>query len=192
MIQQILRRCQANTYDLLKKANKNPTIESSDLVAFKDHFQTKFSVLEAKITNDAKLVKIQTKSLTQYIKAVAKDNELKNHKLEQTLKQKPKKEGNVSFRNKGNKLQYEFNVEQVVNWKKQNAYLTIKIDKVINEMQNCSKLIQLVDRSAGGLMTVQEYMPDELASDSKKIRQVGNRATKKRKFAFARKPASTF
>ena len=134
----------------------------------------------------------KTESLTQYIKTVAKYNNLENPKLEQTLKQKLKKEGNVSFRNKGNKLQYEFNVEQVVNWKKQNAYLTIKIDKVINEMQNCSKLIQLVDRSAGGLMTVQEYMPDELASDSKKIRQVGNRATKKRKFAFARKPASTF
>ena len=43
---------------LVERSNKNPTIESSDLVAFKDHFETNFSVLEAKITNDAKLVKI--------------------------------------------------------------------------------------------------------------------------------------
>ena len=38
---------------------------------------------------------------------------IENHKLEQTLKQKLKKEVNISFRNKGNKLQYEFNLEQL-------------------------------------------------------------------------------
>ena len=38
---------------------------------------------------------------------------IKNHKLEQTLKQKLKKEVNISFRNIGNKLQYEFNLEQL-------------------------------------------------------------------------------
>ena len=81
----------------------------------------------------------KTESLTQYIKTVAKYNNLENPKLEQTLKQKLKKEGNVSFRNKGNKLQYEFNLDQVINWKKQNCYLTKKIDEVINEMQNCNK-----------------------------------------------------
>ena len=134
----------------------------------------------------------KTESLTQYIKTVAKYNNLENPKLEQTLKQKLKKEGNVSFRNKGNKLQYEFNLDQVVNWKKQNPYLTKKIDEVINEMQNCNKLIRLVDRAAGGLMTVQENMRDDLASDSKKICQVGNRATKNRKFVFGREPSSTF
>ena len=48
-----------------------------------------------------------------YIKTVTEDNKLKNHKLEQTLKQKLKKEVNASFQNKGNKLQYEFNLEQL-------------------------------------------------------------------------------
>ena len=48
-----------------------------------------------------------------YIKTVAVDNEFKNHKLEQILKQKLKKEANVSFRYKGNKHQYEFNIEQL-------------------------------------------------------------------------------
>ena len=48
-------------------------------------------------------------------------------------------------------------------------------------MQKRNKLIRLADRSAGGWMTVHEYMPDELASDSedsRKIRQAENWATK--------------
>ena len=38
----------------VERSNENPTIESSDLVALKVYLETKFSVLEAKITNDAK------------------------------------------------------------------------------------------------------------------------------------------
>ena len=56
-------------------------------------------------------------------------------------------------------------------------------------------MIRLADRSAGGWITVQEYMPDELASDSddsRKMCQAENRATKKRKLAFLRKPSPTF
>ena len=37
-------------------SNKNPTTESSDLVALKDCFDTKFNTQEAKITNDAKVI----------------------------------------------------------------------------------------------------------------------------------------
>ena len=73
--------------------------------------------------------------------------------------------------------------------------LTKKIDKVISEIQKRNKLIRLADRSAGGWRIVQEYMPDELVSDSddsRKMRQVGNRATKKRKLVFPRKSSSTF
>ena len=134
---------------------------------------------------------------------MAEDNELKNHKLEQTLKQKLKKEVSLSFRNKGNKQQYEFNLEQLAKLEEAKSLLEIgsvrrltkKIDEVISDIQKRNKLIRLADRSAGGWMTVQEYMPDELASDSddsRKMRQAENRATKKRKLAFSKKPSSTF
>ena len=56
-------------------------------------------------------------------------------------------------------------------------------------------MIRLADSSAGGWMTVQEYMSDDLSSDSEdsgKMPQAENRATKKRKLTFARKALSTF
>ena len=188
----------------VERSNENPTTESSDLVALKDYFDTKFNALEAKITNDAQAVSTDLdEKFNSYINTMAEDNELKNHKLEQTLKQKLKKEVSLSFRNKGNKQQYEFNLEQLAKLEEAKSLLEIgsvrrltkKIDEVISDIQKRNKLIRLADRSAGGWMTVQEYMPDELASDSddsRKMRQAENRATKKRKLAFSKKPSSTF
>ena len=75
-------------------------------------------MLEAKIINDAQAVSTDLdENFNSYIKIVAEDNELKNHKLQQTLKQKLKKEVNLSFQNKGNKLQYEFNLKQLAKLK---------------------------------------------------------------------------
>ena len=97
---------------------------------------------------------------------------MKSLKLEQTLKQKLKKDANVSFRNKRNKLQCEFNLEQLAKLEEAKSLLEIsnyeisKISEVISEMQKRNKLIRLAHRSAGGWMTVQQYMPDELVSDS--------------------------
>ena len=188
----------------VESSNENPTTESNDLVALKDYFDTKFNALEAKITNDAQAVSTDLdEKFNSYINTMAEDNELKNHKLEQTLKQKLKKEVSLSFRNKGNKQQYEFNLEQLAKLEEAKSLLEIgsvrrltkKIDEVISDIQKRNKLIRLADRSAGGWMTVQEYMPDELASDSddsRKMRQAENRATKKRKLAFSKKPSSTF
>ena len=48
-----------------------------------------------------------------YIKTVAEDNELENHKVEQILKQNLKKGVNTSLRYKRNKLQYKFNLEHL-------------------------------------------------------------------------------
>ena len=61
------------------------------------------------------------------------NNELKNHKLEKTLKQKA-----------------QFPILGSVH------KLTKKTDKVIRELQNHNKLIRLANRSAAGWMTVQE------------------------------------
>ena len=36
----------------VERNNENPTTESSDLVALKNYFNTKFNTLEVKITND--------------------------------------------------------------------------------------------------------------------------------------------
>ena len=148
----------------VERSNENLATESSDLVALKDYFGTKFNALEAKITNDAQVVSTDLdEKFNSYIKTVAEDNDLKNHKLEQTLKQKLKKEANVSFRNKGNKLQCEFNLERLAKLEEAKSLLetgsvrrlTKKIDEVISEMQKHNKLIRLADRSAGGWMTVQ-------------------------------------
>ena len=98
-----------------EKSKWNPTTESSDLIAFKDYFDIKFNALEAKITNGATVVCTKfDERFNCYIMTVAIGNEFKNHKLEQTLRQKLNKEANISFRNKGNKLQYGFNFEQLV------------------------------------------------------------------------------
>ena len=91
------------------RSNENPTTKPSDLVVLRDYFDTKSSALEAKITNDAQAVSKELGEMfNSHIKTVAGDNEFKKKKkkLEQTLKQKLKKEANLSFSNKGNKLQY--------------------------------------------------------------------------------------
>ena len=110
----------------VERTNENPTGESSDLVALRDYFDTKFTALEAKITNDTQMVSTDLdENFDSYMKTVAEDNELKDHKLEQTLKQKLKKEVSVSFRNKRNKLQYEFNLEQLAKLEEAKSLLEI-------------------------------------------------------------------
>ena len=81
-----------------ERSNENPTTESIDLVALKHYFDTKFNALEAKITNNVQTAITELdEKFNSYIKTVAEDNEFKNHKLEQTLKQKLMKEANVPF-----------------------------------------------------------------------------------------------
>ena len=66
----------------VERTNENSTTESGDLVALKDYFVTKFNALEAKITNDAQTISTDfDEKFNSYIKTVAEDNKLKNHKL---------------------------------------------------------------------------------------------------------------
>ena len=121
----IVRIPSQNT-SFVEKSNRHPTTELSDLVALKYYFDTKFKALEAKIVNDAQLVSTDLgEKFNSYIKTVAEDSKLKNLKLKQTLKQKLKKEANESFRNKGNKLQYEFNLEQMAKLEEAKSLLEI-------------------------------------------------------------------
>ena len=84
----------------VKRSNQNPTTDSSDLDVLKDYFDTKFNGLVAKTTNNEFKMNL--------------DDELKKiTNLSEPLQQKIKKEANASFRNKGNKLQYEFKLEQL-------------------------------------------------------------------------------
>ena len=83
-------------------------------------------IVEVKITNDAQAVsKELDEKFNSYIKTVAEDSEFKNHKFEQTLKLKLKEEANLSFISKGNKLQYEFNLEQLVKLEEAKSLLEI-------------------------------------------------------------------
>ena len=131
-------------------------------------------MLEGKISNDAQVVNTDLdQKFNSYIKTVAEDNELKNHKLQQTLKQKLNKGANLSFGNKGNKLLYKFNLEQLAKMEEAKSLLEIgsvcrltnKTDEVISQMQKSNKLIRLANSSACGWMAVERYMLDELASD---------------------------
>ena len=104
-------------------SKENPTTESNALVALKDYFDTKFNAREAKITNDAQAVSTDLdEKFNSYINTMAEDNELKNHKLEQTRKQKLKKEVYHS-EIKGINSSMNSTSSNWQNWKKQNPYL---------------------------------------------------------------------
>ena len=72
-----------------------------------------------------------------YIKTITEDNKLKNHKLDQTLKQKQlKKEVNASFRNKGNKHLYKSNFEQLAK---------LEVAKSLLEIGSVCRLTKKID-----------------------------------------------
>ena len=86
-----VERISTQNIRFVERSNENPTTESSDLVALKDYFDIKFNALEAKITNDAQAVSTDIdEKFNSYIQTIAEDNELKNHKLEQTFEAKAK------------------------------------------------------------------------------------------------------
>ena len=76
-------RIRSQNIQFFEKSNENPIAESSDLVVLKDYFDTKQNAPEAKTTNDAQVVSTDIDEKL-YIKTVAVDNELKNHKFDQT------------------------------------------------------------------------------------------------------------
>ena len=113
------------------------------------------------------------------------------------LSKKVKKaETNLKF--KGNRVQFELNVDVLDNLDAAVSCLeqgrTRKAVRYIKDSQELltkrNKHIRIADKSEGGWQTVSEYISDELASDSgdeKRIRAADNRAVKKIKLAKAEK-----
>ena len=94
-------------------------------------------------------------------------------KIEKKLKlSKPEQE--IDFNFQGNKMQHYFNVKLVKELenisflvsKGSVSRVKKKIYKLVEEVQRRNKLMKLADRSHAGWVTVQEYLLNNLASDS--------------------------
>ena len=59
----------SQNFRFVERRSENSTTESSNLVALKDYFDTKFNALEAKITNDTQAVNTDLdKNLTHILR----------------------------------------------------------------------------------------------------------------------------
>ncbi|VDI26254.1 Hypothetical predicted protein [Mytilus galloprovincialis] len=102
------------------------------------------------------------------------------------------KKAENSFKFKGHQVQYELYVDlqdlvqralDYLGRNKSDEAVTI-LNEALNTLKKRNKLIRIADKSEGRWKTVQEYLSDDLASDSenkKKIRAADTRAVKKLK-----------
>ena len=103
-----------------------------------------------------------------------------------------KKAAQIQFKFKGNRVQYEFNSDLLDNLNNARDALTAgsivsasgDLDKAIAEVKKRNKHIRIADKSEDGWKVIEEYLSEELASDSedeKRIRGAQARAAKQRK-----------
>ena len=119
---------------------------------------------------------------------LVEDAESNSHSVSKCAKLDKK----VDFKFKGNKRQYDFNSDilervkvaiDLIEKRKESKALK-SLDKVVEALNGRNKLIRMADKSQAGWDIVEEYLTDELASDSgdeKRIRQAEARALKKKK-----------
>lgn len=105
-----------------------------------------------------------------------------------------KGESEISWKSKGNKIQYGFNAEvqktlSSINWAIDNGkldYAKELIQEASLKIKDRNKHIRIADSSSGGWETVNQYVLNPIASDSddeSKIYKAEDRAIKKRKMS---------
>ena len=154
-----------------------------------------------------KAIELFKKTLDKHL-----DRKLTSHKREildefednsSHLRKKIKKDTELLFRFKGNKKQFQFNEEilakvetlekHIIKGKTDSAI--DKVSDIRKELNKRNKLIRMADKSQAGWACVEEYLSDELASDSeddKKIRAAENRALRTKRFNRGRGKRGNF
>ena len=98
------------------------------------------------------------------------------------MSKRAKQDKKVDFKFEGNKKQYDFNSDilervkdaiDLIEKRKESKALK-SLDKVVEVLNGRNKLVRMADKSQAGWDIVEEYLTDDLASDSddeKRIRQ---------------------
>ena len=110
------------------------------------------------------------KKLNSLKRELSEDNEGKTRSAAQRFN----KDGDIEFKYKGNKKQYMFNLDVIDRVKvatecfdrKQDDKGFETLDKLVDDLNTRNKLIGMMDKSVAGWNIVDEYLMDELASDS--------------------------